>query len=156
MKLARYVLAFAVALPALAADPDFYARKGVAIRGADPVAYFTLAEGADAAIGDSAITASYGGTTWRFVSTANRDAFVADPERYLPQYGGYCAYAVASGYTAKIDPDAWHITDGKLYLNYSKRIGRRWLRDRDSYISSADANWPDVLAACEAKDRCAD
>ena len=68
------------------------------------------------------------GATWRFAWPENRDAFAADPESYAPQYGGWCAWAVAHGYTAKIDPEAWSIVDGRLYLNYSKAVQLQWAR----------------------------
>lgn len=119
-----------------------YAEDGIAIGGTDPVAYFT--EGRPVA-GDPGITHDWNGATWRFSSTANRDAFAADPEAHAPQYGGYCAWAVAEGYTATTVPEAWHIEDGKLYLNYSSRIQRRWERDIPGHIASADGNWPRVL-----------
>lgn len=115
---------------------------GVAIEGYDPVAYF-----ADAAPikGDSAITHEWNGATWRFANPENRDRFVADPEAFAPQYGGYCAYAVSKGTTAGIDPRAWTIVDGKLYLNYSKKIQKTWEEDVPGYIAKADANWPGVI-----------
>ena len=68
--------------------------------------------------------------------------FIADPEKYAPAYGGYCAWAVANNYTASIDPDAWSIKDGKLYLNYSKLVRARWALDKDGNIETADKNWP--------------
>lgn len=129
---------------AVAADDEVFTGpvKGVAVDGFDPVAYFTQNMPVP---GDEAITTDYRGATWRFASQQNRDAFVADPERYAPQYGGYCAYAVASGYTAKADPQAWKIVDGKLYLNYSKGVQQRWVQDIPGNITKADANWPSVL-----------
>lgn len=119
-----------------------YTEGGIAIDGSDPVAYFT--EGAPTA-GDPDITYDWNGATWRFASAANRDAFAADPEAYAPQYGGYCAYAVSEGYTASTVPEAWRIVDGKLYLNFSRGIQRRWERDIPGRIAAGDANWPDVL-----------
>lgn len=117
---------------------------GVAIKGHDPVAYFTQ----NAAVaGDAAFTASHDGATYRFASAANRDAFAANPGKYAPQYGGYCAYAVANGYTAPIDPEAFTIVDDKLYLNFSKGVRRRWERDIPGNISKADANWPGLSAS---------
>ena len=67
------------------------------------------------------------------------------PEQYAPKYGGYCAYAVAQNSTAKIDPEAWKIVDGKLYLNYSKGIQKTWEGDQAAFIVAADKNWPGVL-----------
>ena len=85
------------------------------------------------------------GATWCFVSAANKGTFVADPEAYAPQFGGYCAWAVSEGYTASTTPEAWSIVDGKLYLNYSRRIQRRWEKDIPGNISCATANWPKIL-----------
>ena len=127
---------------AIAGEPPVYQRRGFAIDGYDPVAYFT---DADAVRGDDAHTSEWNGATFRFASAANKETFDADPETYAPQYGGYCAWAVANGYTAKIDPDAWSIENGKLYLNFSKRIRRRWLKDVPGNIAKGDANWPSVL-----------
>lgn len=112
---------------------------GVAIRGYDPVAYFTVGEPVE---GSADYTATHDGATWRFSSAGNRDAFVADPEKYAPQYGGYCAYAVAHGATAPIDPQAFSVLDGKLYLNYSDHVRAQWRNDAAEFISRADRNWP--------------
>ncbi|SLN32301.1 YHS domain-containing (seleno)protein [Oceanibacterium hippocampi] len=116
---------------------------GTAIDGTDPVAYFT--EGKPVA-GLRDFTAEWRGATWRFASAANRDRFIAEPEKYAPQYGGYCAYAVSQGYTAKIDPEAWSVVDGKLYLNYSQNIRARWEQQRSRYIADADDKWPAISA----------
>jgi YHS domain-containing protein len=116
---------------------------GVAIEGTDPVAYFE--EGKPVA-GSSDFEHEWMGATWRFASAANRDQFAADPEKYAPQYGGYCAWAVAQGSTAKIDPAAWKIVDGKLYLNYSKGVQAQWVGDIPGNIAKADANWPKIKA----------
>jgi YHS domain-containing protein len=114
---------------------------GVAIEGTDPVAYF--AEG-KAGEGSSDFEHEWMGATWRFVSAENRDRFAADPEKYAPQYGGYCAWAVSQGYTAKIDPEAWSIVDDKLYLNYSKDVQKQWSADVSGNITKGDANWPKI------------
>jgi hypothetical protein len=82
--------------------------------------------------------------TWLFVTAENRDRFQAEPERYAPQYGGYCAYAVSKGRTASIDPEAWRVVDGKLYLNYSKGVQKKWEQDVLGNIIKADKNWPDL------------
>ena len=132
------ILAILMATPATAIEPVFSA-DGAAIRGYDPVAYFTEERPVE---GEAGITAEYMGATWRFASTENRDLFAADPEKYAPQYGGYCAWAVANNYTASIDPDAWTIRDGKLYLNYSKLVRARWALDKAGNIEAADRNWP--------------
>ena len=95
--------------------------------------------------GKADITYSWKGATWRFASAQNRDAFKADPEKYAPQYGGYCAYAVSQGATAKGDPKVWSVVDGKLYLNLSASVQKTWEKDVPGYIKSADKNWPEVL-----------
>jgi len=127
---------------ARAGTPPVYAEGGLAVDGTDVVAYFT--EGRPVA-GDPAFTHDWRGVTWRFASAANRDAFAAEPERYAPQYGGYCAWAVSEGYTASTVPEAWRIVEGKLSLNYPRRIQRRWERDIPGRIAAGDANWPAVL-----------
>ncbi|HET7218103.1 MAG TPA: YHS domain-containing (seleno)protein [Vicinamibacterales bacterium] len=114
-------------------------KEGLAIDGYDPVAYFV--DGA-AVPGRTDLTVVVNGTTYRFSTAANRDRFQQDPSQFLPQYGGFCAYAVSRGYTANIDPQAWKVVDGKLYLNYSKRVQRTWQEDIPGNIRKADANWP--------------
>jgi YHS domain-containing protein len=116
---------------------------GVAIDGTDPVAYFTDGQPVQ---GSSDFEHEWMGATWRFVSAAHRDQFAADPEKYAPQYGGYCAWAVSQGYTAKIDPAAWKIVDGKLYLNYSPAVQSQWQGDIPGNVTKADANWPKIKA----------
>ncbi|MEM1250651.1 MAG: YHS domain-containing (seleno)protein [Acidobacteriota bacterium] len=116
--------------------------SNAAIKGYDPVAYFTDQKPVK---GSSRITHDWKGAEWRFASEANRDKFAADPERWAPQYGGYCAWAVSQGYTAGIDPKAWTVVGDKLYLNYSKKIQSQWEEDRDGNIAKGDANWPKVL-----------
>ena len=116
--------------------------KGVAVGGYDPVAYFTEGKPVQ---GKPEIPLAHDGATWRFSSEANRDLVKADPAKYAPQYGGYGAWAVASNYTAKGDPRAWTIRDGKLYLNYDKSVHRTWEKDIPGNVTKADANWPKVL-----------
>jgi YHS domain-containing protein len=96
--------------------------------------------------GSREFTHQWKGATWRFASAENRERFAAAPEKYAPQYGGYCAYGVASGYAVKIEPDAWRVVDGKLYLNYDKSVQATWTSDIPGHIRKADANWPGVLA----------
>ena len=115
--------------------------SGLALKGYDPVAYFAQGKPVQ---GKPEITASHEGATYRFASAANRDAFAAAPGKYAPQYGGYCAYGMASGYKAPIEPDAWTIVEGKLYLNYNQSVRSRWSSDIPGYIRKADTNWPTV------------
>lgn len=132
-----------IAAPARAIDPVNTNWRGWAVRGYDPVAYFVDGHATE---GKSEFTTSWQGATWRFASAEHRDRFVADPEAYAPQYGGYCAYAVARGETANIDPEAWRIVSGKLYLNYDKEIQAKWERDVPGFIARADQNWPRLVA----------
>ncbi len=114
----------------------------VAVKGYDPVAYFTSGKPVK---GDRQFTLEHLGAKWRFSSQENLDLFQADPGKYAPQYGGYCAWAVSRGYTANIDPEAWKIVEGRLYLNYSKAVQSRWEEEIPANIEKADANWPRLL-----------
>jgi YHS domain-containing protein len=125
-----------------ASTPPIYANDGIAVDGSDVVAYFT--QGAPVK-GTAAFTHDWNGVRWHFATEKNRATFAADPAAYAPQYGGYCAWAVSKGYTAATVPEAWRIVDGKLYLNFSRRIKRRWERDIPGRIAAANANWPAVL-----------
>jgi len=115
---------------------------GVAIRGYDPVAYFT--EGAPRK-GKAEFTVEHKGAKWQFASAEHKAMFEANPEKYTPAYGGFCAYGVAQDYLVKIEPDAWAIRDGKLYLNYDQNIQRRWSQKPDEYIATADKKWPGLV-----------
>jgi len=127
---------------AFAQKPTVFSDRNGAIRGHDPVAYF---ERKGPVKGSKQFSHAWRGATRYFASAENREKFAAEPERYAPRYGGYCAYAVSQGYTADIDPAAWSIVDGKLFLNYSLSVRERWNRDIPGYIRKADANWPSVL-----------
>ena len=144
---ARIIIMYVVAsilsaTAALAVDPINKTRAGVAIRGYDPVAYFTDSGPAE---GSSDHAQEWNGATWRFSSEKNRALFAADPEKYAPRYGGYCAWAVSQNDTAGIDPNAWKIVDGKLYLNYSVKIQEKWSKDIPGNIASGDRNWPGLV-----------
>ncbi len=132
-----------------ASGGDFFEPGGLAIRGYDPVAYFTDNK---AVKGAENFTAQYKGSQFRFAAEANRAAFTANPERYAPQYGGFCAYAVALGNKAPIDPAAFTIVDNKLYLNYNKPTEVLWRKDIPGYIAKADRNWPEVQRKPNPKD----
>ncbi len=114
----------------------------LAVSGYDPVAYFTESKPVE---GKSKYSYEYKGAEWRFSSQEDLDKFVANPEKNAPQYGGYCAWAVAHNTTAKTDPTQWTIVDDKLYLNYDADIQSRWVKDKPKYIKQADTNWPGVL-----------
>ena len=113
--------------------------SGVAIRGADTVAYFTVGKFVR---GSDAYTAEWRGATWRFASQNHLDLFRASPEDYAPQYGGYCAYGVAQNYLVKIEPENWTIVDGKLYLNFNDSVQSTWEQDIQGYIQQANALFP--------------
>ena len=117
--------------------------EGIAIKGFDPVAYFTIGKPLK---GTEEFTYKWKGATWLFSDREHLDLFAADPERYAPKYGGYCAYAVSRGTTADIDPDAWSIVDGKLYLNLNKDVRKLWSDDIRLNIEKADRNWPSVIS----------
>jgi YHS domain-containing protein len=121
------------------ADPINHDKQGIAIEGYDPVAYFTDGKPVK---GDSKLKQEWAGSTWLFASAEHRDLFAQAPEKYAPQFGGYCAYAVSEGHTATIDPQAWKIVDGKLYLNYSLSVRENWLKDQTRRIEVANKNWP--------------
>ena len=121
-------------------DP-VYQHGGLAIRGYDPVAYYQQSAPVK---GASQSSFQWQGANGLFVSAENRDRFQAEPERYAPQYGGYCAYAVSKGRTASIDPEAWKIVDGKPYLNYSKGVQKKWEQDVPGNIVKVNRNWPDL------------
>lgn len=117
--------------------------SNVALSGYDAVAYFTVGHPVE---GSAQYKVNYNGAEWHFSSAANRDAFRANPARFAPQYGGYCAWAVGHNYTASGDPKVWRIVGGKLYLNYNREIGQKWAQDIPGYIRSGDANWPGLVA----------
>lgn len=145
------VMGLIVALTALPAGaeksttPPVYTGlvANTAVGGYDPVSYFT---GGRPVAGSDTITLEHDGATWRFAKEENRAAFRADPARYAPQFGGYCAFAVAQGYTAKGDPNAWKIVGGKLYLNYDKAVQATWEKDAKELITKAEANWPEIIS----------
>ena len=136
--------------PALADKPEIFVKSGgvfskgwtYALNGMDPVSYFTDGKPVK---GSESYTATYKGATFSFTSQDHKAMFEADPAKYAPQYGGYCAWATSQGYTADGDPEVWKIVDGKLYLNYSKGVQKKWNKDIPGFIVKANANWPTVL-----------
>jgi YHS domain-containing protein len=113
--------------------------SGQALEGYDPVAYFNASA---AERGKAEFSYQWQGAQWRFTSAANRAAFIAEPSRYAPQYGNYCAYAVSRGTTARGDPNHWAIVDGKLYVNNNRFAQQLWNENRPGIISAGDLNWP--------------
>ena len=154
MKIGRTFPVVAVAIGIAVAVGAFGLRRGegvepvnkdgarLALRGYDAVAYF--GEGGPAE-GRAEFTHEWNGARWLFKSAENRDRFARNPEAYAPQYGGYCSYAVAHGYTADADPLAWKIVGGKLYLNYNLEVRGLWEQDVPGFIRKGEQNWPQFL-----------
>ena len=115
--------------------------QAAGLDGYDPVSYFT---GGAPVKGTGAFAAEFHGEQYLFSSTGNRDAFLAAPQRYLPQFGGYCAYAVSIGKLAPGDPQVFKVVDGKLYLNVTRRAATLWEQDIPGNIRSAETNWPAI------------
>lgn len=116
---------------------------GVAIHGYDPVGYFMLGDAID---GNDAYQLKWQGAMWRFSTAQNMAAFEAKPRTYAPQYGGYCAFAMSKGAIATTVPEAWTISEGKLYLNYSTGVRKRWRKDIPGNVAAADTHWPGILS----------
>jgi YHS domain-containing protein len=138
--IAIFTLAFAISATLRAVAPvntSFFGH--LAVKGYDVVAYFTDGKPVE---GSKSITAEQEGAVYRFASEEHRRLFLADPDKYLPAYGGYCAWAVSQNSTAGIDPTAWKIVDGRLYLNYNDEVQQKWLADIPGFIAAADRNWP--------------
>jgi len=133
----------AFASPALADSAPIYTplRNSIALGGYDTVSYFS----GKPMKGDKRFITEYKGASWRFATRANLDLFNANPEAFTPQYGGYCAWALAHGKLAKASPKSWLVEDGKLYLNFNARIQKQWLADKDEFITEADMRWPNIL-----------
>ncbi|NNU17350.1 YHS domain-containing protein [Parvularcula sp. ZS-1/3] len=141
---AIFGIAAATAIPAAAyaADPVSTGRfNNVAAGGYDVVSFFS-GEGVE---GSADFSTTYQGAEFHFASAESLATFVADPDAYAPQYGGYCAWAVANGKLAWGNPKNANIVDGKLYLNYNDGIEKKWLADIDGFITKADAEWPEIL-----------
>lgn len=115
-----------------------FSDKNGAIRGFDPVAYFQ--KGAPMK-GEKDLSFDWQGAIWHFANAENRRLFSENPTMYAPQYGGFCAYGLAQGNEVKIEPEAWSIVDGKLYLNYDLEVQKKWDAARADFIKTADKNW---------------
>ena len=120
---------------------DYFETDGVALRGYDPVAYFVSSEPQK---GQAQYSYEYKGSKFYFASEANKRAFIATPDKYAPQFGGYCAFGTAQGYKVSTQPDAFAIVQDKLYLNYDKKVQQIWRQDVPGNIEKAEKNWPEV------------
>ncbi len=127
----------------MALDPIY---KGVfstkAVSGYDVVAYFTTGKPTK---GNDKYKYKWKDAEWFFASEENMKKFTSEPEKYAPQYGGYCAWAVAQGYDASGDPLQWTILNDKLYLNYDASVQKKWEVSREKFIADADKNWPNLI-----------
>lgn len=146
--LKRISLFMALAAAQCLQTTAFAGAPKTAIKGYDAVAYFTANK---AMLGDKAFEHVWQEQTWRFASQENLVLFKKEPEKYAPQYGANCAWAVAHNYTAPVDPEAWEIVSNKLYLNYNKDVQKKWREKREEYIASGDKNWPTLKAKEEKK-----
>lgn len=128
-----------IGLGAHAQKSSVYIADGKAIKGYDPVAFFTDAK---PMMGKDSLAFMWNGANWFFSDRAHLESFRATPEKYAPQYGGYCAYGTSQGHKAPTEVDTWTVVDGKLYFNYNKKVKELWVKDQTALITKADANWP--------------
>ncbi|GJL64852.1 MAG: hypothetical protein NPIRA04_35060 [Nitrospirales bacterium] len=138
-----FMQAFALVV-AVVATPAFgqdYTKSTPGISGYDPVAYFT--EGKPMK-GSGYHVVDYHGVTYVFANEDHKEMFEANPDKYVPAYGGYCAYGVAVGKKFVSDPEAWKIVEGRLYLNLDRDIQNKWLKDIPGYIEQSEENWKDI------------
>ena len=135
--------AFGTVQSAHAAKAPVYTswQNNIAVGGYDSVSFFSGVP----LEGDKAYSYEYMGAIWRFSTRGNLKLFKTNPKAFAPQYGGYCAWALAEGKLAKGSPKYWRVEDGKLYLNFNGRIQGRWESDIPGFITAGDANWPKVL-----------
>jgi YHS domain-containing protein len=142
MKRLLLMVCFAwLGIEASAQLPEIFISDGAAVKGYDVVAYFSEKKPVK---GDKQFTHQWKGADWLFASKQNLELFKASPEKYAPQYGGYCAYGTSRGYKATTSPDAFTIINGKLYLNYNLQVRNTWDKDRQAFIEKADNNWPGI------------
>ena len=137
-KLSFALLALLLSLTCIAQTTHYSSTNGTAIKGYDPVAYFLqnkVIEGSDE------FTTDWSDSKWKFSTKANLDSFKIAPEKYAPQYGGYCAYGCSENHKSPTDPNAWTIVNNKLYLNYNLKVKEYWKKETEKRIATADANW---------------
>lgn len=127
--------------PVIAQQPATFIESGKAIRGYDPVAYFTMAKPVP---GTDSLVHNWNNANWYFSSRQHLEMFKQDPLKYAPQYGGYCAYGLSNGYKAPTEAGAWTIDNGKLYLNYNLQVREEWNKQKEERIKKADQNWPAI------------
>jgi YHS domain-containing protein len=123
-------------------DSVFGGRTDTAINGYDTVAYFTENKPVK---GLDTYVQTWNGAKWKFASQAHLDLFKATPEKYAPQFGGYCAYGVSQGYLVKVEPDQFTVRDGKLYLNYDAKVQTKWQAEAKGFITEAEGKFQSLL-----------
>jgi hypothetical protein len=136
------LLSLACTSPARAGQAHVFTENGVAIRGADAVAYF---RGLGPVAGTISERVRWRGAVWLFATREHRDAFERDPRRFAPRFGGYCAYTLSQGALAPIDPRAYKVHRGRLYLLHSREKRTAWMRNLERNIKLAEENWPGAL-----------
>lgn len=145
MKALQFLLLFTVCLTACTSKSNtaqVFATDEGAIQGYDPVAYFTQSQPVK---GSKEFSFAHADQVWYFASAENLEVFKSNPEKYAPQFGGYCAYGMSRGYKAKTEPDAWTIVEGKLYLNYNTDVRDNiWNEKQSEFIEKANTNWPSI------------
>ncbi|MGB7286572.1 MAG: YHS domain-containing (seleno)protein [Salaquimonas sp.] len=138
---ATAIVSILIAITMSFASPVNVDANGLALQGYDPVAYFTDGKPVK---GSPDFTAEYDGATYHFASAEHQSSFTADPAKFAPQYGGYCAYGLSLGSKAPVEVDKFSIVDGKLYLNFNGDIQSRWTKDVPGYVAKADENWTNI------------
>lgn len=138
-----FVLLFFSITQAFADSPAIYTswKNNLAVSGYDPISFFSGKPNE----GKPEYSYEFQGAEWRFSTRGNLELFKTNPEAFLPQYGGYCAWAIAKGKLAKGSPKHWTVEDGKLYINFNARIKRRWEKNIAGFIEQADLEWPKIL-----------
>lgn len=135
------VLVLFTMLTTYAQKSEVFAPAGKAIKGYDPVAFFKESK---PVMGQDSLTYKWKDATWMFASRKNMEDFKSNPEKYAPQYGGYCAYGTSQGHKAPTETDTWTIVNDKLYFNYNKKVQEMWLKDEKTLIEKADQKWTDI------------
>jgi YHS domain-containing protein len=130
-----------ISVVSYAQSSEIFSNEKGAINGYDAVAYFKESKSIK---GDTQLNYRWKDANWYFSSKENLETFKVNPEKYVPQYGGYCAYGTSEGHKAPTQPDAWTIVDGKLYLNYNKDVKVLWNKNQSELIKKADVNWGEL------------
>lgn len=135
------VLALFIIVQAKAQKAEIFAPGGKAIKGYDPVAFFKESKPVK---GADSLSYTWKEATWLFSNRQNLEAFKANPDKYAPQYGGYCAYGLSQGHKAPTQTDTWTVVNDKLYFNYNSKVKELWTKDQPALIKTADEKWPEI------------